>query len=696
VTSRAGEPQGSADDASPGPGPEAEPGSGPDALVERLRREIRLRQRAEQALQRQSQYFRALIEHGQDIICTLDAEGALRYVSPAVESILGHRVADLLGRSLFDLVHPDDRFVVRNRLAEVRRTRDPEEVHFVEFRCRHADGPWRTFEATARNLLAHPAVRGIVMNSRDVTERQTIEQALDESQAQYRALLENAKDGIVLVQEERFVYVNRALCQILDRPEAGILGRRLDEVFGTDPEHGGRILEMHRGRLAGRSVPSEYEATYLAADGRTVELLLSVSRVRVQGRDGFLAFVKDVTQRNRLEQQLIRSERLAAVGTLASGLAHEFNNINVSLLGYAELALQQPGLESELRGWLERILAGAHRASAITRNLLAFTRVHQSAFGEGNLTAVVEETLDLVRIELEKAEVSLETRLREVPDIRMDAGQIGQVVLNLLLNAQHAMTGCPRRRLLVETGREGERVFARVGDSGCGIPPADLPKIFTPFFSTKGIHAEPERPEAPRSPQAGVRGTGLGLSVSHTIVENHEGEIEVRSEEGSGSTFTLWLPVRAPDAAAPADARAARPPEEPPSGTGGRALVIDDEYDTRELLSILLRREGLAVEATDDARDALRELAARPHEIVMLDLLMPRMGGVEFLRALETLPPDRLPAVIVVTGRSPGDLAPEEEEALKRYPMVRKPFELEAVRRAVRETLRNRSGTDRP
>ncbi len=695
MSSRAGEPQDAPDGATTGSEPDADLDTAPEALVEQLRREIRLRQRAEQALQRQSQYFRALIEHSQDMICTLDAEGSLRYVSPAVESVLGHRVADLLGRPCQDLVHPDDCFAFRNRLAEVQRSANPEEVHLLEFRCRHADGSWRTFEASARNLLGHTAVRGLVMNARDVTDRQTMEQALDESQAQYRALLENARDGIALIREERFLYVNPALARILERSEAELLDHRLDEVLQSDPEHDGRILEMHRKRLAGQDVPSEYEAAIRTPDGRTVELLLSVSRIRVQGQEGFLAIVKDVTQRNRLEQQLIRSERLAAVGTLSSGLAHEFNNINVSLLGYAELALQQPGLESELRSWLERILAGARRASAITRNLLAFTRIHQSAFGSGNLTAVVEETVDLVRIELEKADISLETTLRDVPVVRMDPGQIGQVLLNLLLNAQHAMIGRPRRRLAVETGRVGDRLFARVSDTGCGIPDEELPKIFTPFYSTKGIHADLERPDAPRSPQAGVRGTGLGLSVSHTIVENHEGEIEVQSEEGTGSTFTLWLPCHPPPEAPPAGTEP-EGGEEAASRPDDRALVIDDEYDTRELLSILLRREGLAVETTDDAREALRRLAAAPHALVMLDLLMPRMGGVEFLRELESLPEERHPAVIVVTGRTPADMETEEEEALNRYPMVRKPFELAAVRQAVRNVLRARAAASGP
>ena len=247
----------------------------------------------------------------------------------------------------------------------------------------------------------------------------------------------------------------------------------------------------------------------------------------------------------RADKTLVRSERLAAVGTLAGGVAHQFNNLNAGMLGFAELALNRACLDDEARRYLEQIVKGVLRSATITRGLLAFSGEIQQAPTLCRLDEVVAESLPLVSRELTRHAVTLESRLGEVPAVPMDPALIQQVAMNLLLNAIHAVIGRPERLIVVETDVAGPFVRLVVRDTGCGIRADDLTQLFTPFFTTKGEHA------AQDSSQAQVAGTGLGLSVSHTIVARHGGRIEVESSEGVGATFTVLLPLEGAAPGAP-------------------------------------------------------------------------------------------------------------------------------------------------
>jgi signal transduction histidine kinase len=253
---------------------------------------------------------------------------------------------------------------------------------------------------------------------------------------------------------------------------------------------------------------------------------------------GFLARKAEgaVRERERLEEQLIRSDRLAAIGTLVGGMAHEFNNINVTVMGFSQLALARSNLPPDLRDHLQRINRAAHRADSITNNLLDFTREGKAAVGRGSLSRACAEALAIIREQYAKEGIEIRDRVSPVPDSIMDEGQIVQATLNLCANARDAMSGSSRKELTVTTGSDGAMVFLSVADTGCGIAEADLAQVFSPFFSRKGEHATDRV-------QAANKGTGLGLSVCHTIVSNHGGDIHAESAVGSGTTFTIRLPV---------------------------------------------------------------------------------------------------------------------------------------------------------
>jgi signal transduction histidine kinase len=353
-------------------------------------------------------------------------------------------------------------------------------------------------------------------------------------------------------------------------------------VFSTDEEDVGQVNrnpyfaeEVAKGRvftkavwakevsLEGQVVPIDVVETYvpLMADGdflgaceiyyditerkRSIDRLVVQASVFTFGIGGFLLLMIAVVslraelairKQENLQEQLIRSDRLAAIGTMVGGVAHEFNNINVTVMGFSQLALSREDLAEDVRGHLGRINRAARRAQSITQNLLDFVRRDRSCIGQGNLADAVREALGLVRDQFTKEGIVIRDRVEDLPDSAMNRDQIVQVVLNVLTNARHAMCEREEMILTIETGEKESQVFVRVTDTGCGIPEDKLSQIFTPFYSTKGEYAGD-------NVMSRFKGYGLGLSVCHTIVSNHSGDISVESREGEGATFTINLPL---------------------------------------------------------------------------------------------------------------------------------------------------------
>lgn len=245
---------------------------------------------------------------------------------------------------------------------------------------------------------------------------------------------------------------------------------------------------------------------------------------------------QSLRRQEELQEDLIRSDRLAAMGTLVGGMTHEFNNINLTVMGFSQLLLERDDLPAEVEDHLKRINRAAGRARTITNNLLDFSRKGGGSYRRGNIAAAAAEALSLIREPYEKEGIVVRDLVDPVPDSYMDQDQIVQVILNIVTNARHAMADRDRRVLTLRTGSEGIMVYASVSDTGSGIPEEQLSQVFTPFYSTKGEYAGD-------AIQAKIKGTGLGLSVSHTIVKNHGGDIGLKSRVGEGTVFTISLPV---------------------------------------------------------------------------------------------------------------------------------------------------------
>lgn len=610
--------------------------------------------------------YRSLFETTQDIVATFEPDGTITSLNPAFEHVLGWNSAEWIGRSCLKLVHPDDLDATRASIKALGTGQKRFAINVRRLKTR--DGRYIPIDISSAPLVRDGQIVGIVSTLRDISERVAAQEALEESEERYRSLVENAPDIILTATPEgNFSSLNPAFETVLGYQRRERLGRNYAEIVHPDdlPAAQKAMVTL----LAGRPVPNLIQRVR-HAHGEYMYIETSMAPIIHDGKViAITALVRDVTERKRTEEALIQAERMSAVGTLSAGVAHEFNNIHTSILGFLEMILEDT-LAEQSRPLLERVHRATLRASRVTRNLLAFARPEKTRHLRENLNDIVDDILGLIRSEFESEGVRIDVRPGDVPSVDMDAAQIGQVIMNLLINAHHSTLGASVRRIGIETGAIDNRVFVRVRDSGCGIPEEEQGKIFLPFFTTKGEHAETG------APQRQVRGTGLGLSVCDTIVRNHGGIIKVESKVGHGSIFTVWLPRKTSTRIRPRQA-----PDAPPDLTGQTVLVLDDEEDVQDLLQGILERTGAAIFCTDDGEEALRLHEQHRFALALVDIQMPKLAGDKFLHRVRKM--KRAPACVVITGRpaaAVGDVFINEI-------VLHKPFELTELYRALYEAL---------
>ena len=481
---------------------------------------------------------------------------------------------------------------------------------------------------------------------------------------QWETAFDALSEGIAVVDDEgRVRRSNRAMASLLNMPLQNVVGTPIGEALLGTPN---ALLELLAATRRGdRPAP-------LVARSERLRRALRVNAARIPGattEQSIVVMVEDVTEQQALETQLVQSEKLAAVGQLVSGVAHELNNPLTSIAGLSEFLLEQKELGKKDRGHLQVIQEQAQRAGRIVRNLLTFARKGSAERVSVDLNDVIRRTLSLMAYDLKLKDVSVERELSgALPEVLGDRHGLQQVVLNLVSNAAHAVTENPRERsreVTVSTWFDGQ-VHLRVADNGPGIPDDLLPSVFTPFFTTK----EPGK------------GTGLGLSITYSIIESHGGQItiEPRGPRG-GAAFRVDLP--------PAPADAVRPALTPVHGTATvnaassvkrTILLVDADPAVQRTIKALFARDGHDVEVAGDPQHAL-DLAQRGgFDLVITDARAMAPGKRGTLLAEELVA--RLPAlrerIIVATG----DVRPSTEETLARLGVryVRKPFNLRDLR----------------
>ncbi len=615
---------------------------------------------SESALREREKRYRQLAENASDIQYRyrMEAPRSFVYISRVVSTRLGYSPeehyasADLWRK----LVHPGDLPTLQQLLETPQALGDKPVV--LRFTAR--DGRTRWLEHTVAPVL-DPTGRPVLVEglARDITERREVEEALKLSEASFRILLEGVPDAAVIQREGRIVYANMAIVTTLgfDRPEQ-LIGRSLshfieddiEAIPGPPPDPSGI-----KGMITG-------ERRLVRRDGKTRVAEFVSLPLLFDGAPAVVSIARDVTDQRQLQARLTLADRLASVGTLADGIAHEINNplsfviSNLSFLS-EEMRRSQLSLEGsptegpgdasgprqrnrsqvELVEWQEVLgeaYEGAERVRQIVRQLKTFSRPDEERLSPVDVHQVLDSVVMMAANEI-RHRAQLHRDYGSVPLVMANEGRLSQVFLNLVVNAAQAIPEGDAHhnaiRLITRRVDMG-RVAIEVQDSGSGIPREALGRIFDPFFTTKPV---------------GV-GTGLGLSICHGIITKLGGEISVESEVGKGSTFRVLLPALEPRGQTRAPG--SMTPVPLPTQRRGRVLVVDDEPGVGKVLRRILREHD--VEVASGGRQALEWLQREPDhfDAVLCDVMMPDLGGKDLFEAVRRTHPGLERRFVVVSG----------------------------------------------
>lgn len=595
------------------------------------------------AMKRSEARFTELFESLQEGIYITTPEDKILEVNPALVSMLGYQSKEeLLSKKVTEVFVDEEQ---RNAVVrDINRSASPQGR---EITLRRKDGQ------TVYCLNTASAVRdanGRILRYQgalvDITERRAIEKQLHQQQEFARRLIDSFPDLIFVVDpERRYTFVSPKFKEVLGYEATDIIGHTFGERTHLDDRPA--MIALFDDLIAGKQNFASIEVRVRHTQGEWRSLKCNFSPLfNEEGKiEGVVVSGRDVTEVKRLESQLIQAEKLAAMGQMLAGVAHELNNPLTAILGASELLRDRQGVDDNTKRQLEMTHRQARRAARIVQNLLEFSRPASPQKKPLDLNIVIDRTLQLHDHSLRRNNVEVDFQTQSgLPPIVGDANQLIQIFLNLISNAEHAIREVRQSgRIQIRLGRTGNRVFATVQDDGVGISPEALPKIFDPFFTTK-------RPGG---------GTGLGLSICMSIVREHGGNIEAVSLPAGGAAFTVSLPIAE-------EGSVNRPLAEFDSSSGERViptltafakhaiLVLDDEESIRMLLSEGLATYGLKVDCAATAEQALSLILAAKYDAILCDLKLsgsgPNADGYGVAQRLKIAAADSKPEIIFMSG----------------------------------------------
>lgn len=491
-------------------------------------RDITQQKQQEEYLRESELRHRNLVEMSPDAITLLKPDGTIAMLNRRAVALYGIRKAeDAIGVSAFDYVAEEDIQATKEVLAGVLATG---EIHVGEYRLKKQDGSFFIGEIFAGPLVDSKGnIEAVLVVSRDITQRKLEENALRESEERFKALADAAFESIVIHDKGGILDVNRSAVEMFKLDREQFKGKSIFEFIHPDDRR--RVGEYVQTGFEG-----PYEARGVRSDG-SVFLASAVARsFPYKGEIVRVVAIRDITEekkaeeeKKQLQDQLILSDRMASLGQLVLGIAHEFNNIMAGLRGYAQIS-QLPGKEHRLKELPIVVTQMVDRAQSITEGLLGFSERFQPKVEEVRPAEIISSILRLMKMELERENITIEMTIPKDYKIKTDGGKLQQVLLNLIINARHAMPegGTMSFSVMEENGM----AVISVTDTGIGIPEENLSRIFDPFFTTKGPLGGSKLP-----------GSGLGLSLSYGIMQSLGGSIKVESRVGKGSTFSLLIPI---------------------------------------------------------------------------------------------------------------------------------------------------------
>ena len=648
-------------------------------------RDITTQKQLEERLHQSEERFNLLVTSSPLGFFDTDLISGRSYYSPLWKEMLGYRPEELpdTHQTWVDLLHPEDRSTVIAVHAE-RAFGESYRSFSHTARMRHQDGTYRWVQASGIDFFAPDGrlLRALGFQA-DIHALKMAEEALEHEKEFLGVTLDSISDGVITTDAEGHVtYLNAAAETICGLPLDDAAGLPIEEYYRRAGAQVRRQADNPvRAVLASGMRAAPHDPAHLVPSDRPARVITDQAAPIVDPAGGMMGAVlvfHDITDRHRAAEELQKAGRIESLGVLAGGIAHDFNNLLTAILGNLSVARTDNALPARTADALGRAEKSCWRARDLTNQLLTFAQGGEPVRKTLSLGPIIERA---ARGAAANSPAQLSFHFEEgLPTVEADEGQIVQVFHNMALNAVQAMPGggslqvsagmvvSPQGLAAVEDAARPAGAYVEIilRDSGTGIAPEHLPKIFDPFFSTRS------------------NGTGLGLAIAYSVVRKHDGVIRVESHVGAGTTFTVYLPV-SPQAAPPLP----RLPE-PPAKTGERVLFMDDDPDIRDLAGAILKLMGYEPTLTVEGGETLAayqsaRTAGQPYAAVILDLTIPGgMGGRETIRRLREI--DANVRAIVSSGYS-NDAVIADFRAHGFMAMVAKPYRMEDLAKALNEAI---------
>ncbi len=585
---------------------------------------------------------------------------------------LGYTRDEMMGMNFRVFTPEEDVKTVFKTFNQVYRTGKP--IQGFSWRSDQKDGT-KGFAESSVSLLRNQAgeIIGFRGVSRDVTERKQMEESLRQSEERYRTILDDMGDGYFeLDLAGNITFFNDSLCRMFGYPGEELKGMNYKALT---PEENVEAMYKVFNQVYRMGKPLEQvQAELIRKDGSRRFSEVSASPLRNQKGDiiGFRGIHRDITEHKEAEQQLLTASKLASVGELAAGIAHELNNPLTGIIGYAQLLSDRQNVSQDIKKDLDRIYYESQRAARIVQNLLGFARRHEPQKTYFDVNEFIEKTLELRDYQLRTSNIGVYTNLASnLPQMLADYHQMQQVILNILINAEHAIAQTKHRgKITITTSMVEDCIKISIADDGPGIAKNSINRVFDPFFTTKEVGS----------------GTGLGLSVCHGIITQHGGKIYVQSQQGRGTTVNIELPLAAEGQAIVEEKVVVAENRPHRLKATGHILIIDDEPAICDILTRALFEEGYTTDSVSNARAALEKIAENSYELCIIDLKMPQMSGKELYEIMKRRFPSLAQRVVFITGDT---MTPATENFLTSTgkPYLFKPFNSNQLVELVEETL---------
>jgi len=609
----------------------------------------------EKKLKESEQYYRSLISNLHEDILVVDQHYRITDVNNNYLVTTGHKREEVIGRYCYQVSHgynePCDRHGEECFFSEVSATGKARNYCHEHMRV---DGSKVWVDILLSPLRDENGnITHVIEAIRDVTEQKQAEALLRQSEKRYRDLFENANEGIAVAQDGMLKFVNPKLLDITGYSKEEITSNPFTKFIHQEDQE--VVLQRHLKRLKGQQVPDVYPFRLIDKEGNIKWVELNAVLFTWEGSPATLNFLNDITARKmseetlketnlRLEktldelketqQQLIQQERLRALGQMASGVAHDFNNALTPVMGYCQLIFMNPQTlddKEKMTSYLKMMDTTAKDASNVVNRLRQFYRERddEEKFAPVNLNQLVRQTIELTvtkwkdQAQSNGITISVPSELQKIPLINGNSSELRNALTNLVFNAVDAIE--ESGTITIRTYPKGKYVVLEVSDTGIGMTDEVKQRCFEPFFSTKE-----------------ESGTGLGMSIVHGIIRRHEGKIEIDSEPGEGTTVIIYLPIQVEEEVEDEEQKTEA------TTRSLHVLIVEDKQEVRDVITEYLLVDGHTVETANNGREGLETFYKGRFDLVITDRAMPDMNGVQLANSIKQIAPDK--PIIMLTG----------------------------------------------